>query len=577
MRGVTQARRRLTAALLAATVSVPSAAVWIAVVPTATVAAAGESVFQPVSPTRLADTREAACGCTRLDDATIRVPVTGRAGIPNGAIAAAITVTVTDTTGGGFATVYPAGTSLPVASNVNWRGGETRANGAIVQLNGGGVDVYTSSSANVIVDVAGVFVPAGASATSGRFVPVAPNRLIDTRSEDPQPADAVRRLALPPGVPGDALALAVNVTIADTGGYGFASAFPAGAARPDVSVVNADGPGQTRAATAIVPVTPAGMDVALTGTMDLIVDVVGYFTGAGAPSSPAGRFVAKPPTRVMDTRWPSVGVWTGGTRELSSAYGNVDYAAVTPVVNEVRANAAAVVYNLTVTETAFPGFVVAYPARTGRPETSSINWGLDQTVANLAITPRSQYGVALYAQFETDVIVDITGYFTGSPVQATTTAQAPNVSPGYQGESPYDLVRDAVPDAVWQRVQGIPMQTLPSIGGAAGRAWWPDQTVEFAYLIYEGFRRNVARSVAAHEIGHILAYRWDYSLGGDGRRIDALHPADGGECLAEAIGKLLFALQGRTNWFAGYGGYYDACSNGDEARSLAIEIVNATT
>ena len=569
--------RRFAAVVVAAATGFPASAVLVVVAPAGVVSAAGESVFQPVAPRRLADTREADCGCTDLGGSTIRVAIAGRAGVPANATAAAITLTVTNTGGNGFATVYPAGTGLPVASNLNWRAGETRANGAIVQLNDGAIDVYVSSGSDVIVDVAGAFVPAGATATSGRFVPLAPTRLIDTRPEDPQPADTVRRIPLPAGVPSDALAVAVNVTITETGGYGFAGAYPAAAAPPNVSVVNADGAGQTRAATAIVPVSPAGIDVALTGSMDLLVDVVGYFTGGGAPASAAGRFVPKPPTRVMDTRQVRNPVWTGGTREVQSGDGFIDYATATPVLNEVRSYAAAVVYNLTVTETSFPGFVTAYPARTGRPETSSINWGPDQTVANLAITPRSQYGVALYAQFETDVIVDVVGYFTGSPVQATTATQAPNVSPGYQGESPYDLVRDAVPPAVWDQVFWIPMQTLPSLGGAAGRAWWPDQTVEFAYLIYEGFRRNVARSVAAHEIGHILAYRWDYALGGDGRRIDALDPADGGECLAEAIGKLLFALQGRTNWFAGYGGYYEACSNGDAARSLAIEIVNATT
>jgi hypothetical protein len=568
-------RRRLAALTACAVVAAPVTVLSTVVLPAPVASAAGETVYQQVTPERLADTRQPDCGCVGLGPTTIRVQIAGRAGVPADAVAAAITLTVTNTAEAGFATVYPAGGAPPTASNVNWRGGETRANGAIVQLAGGAIDVFTSSGANVIVDVSGSFVPTGATATSGRFVPLTPTRLIDTRPEPLVPADTTRRIPLPAGVPGDALAVAVNVTITETGGYGFATAYPAGAAPPNVSVVNADGPGQTRAATAIVPVTPAGLDIALTGRMDLIVDVVGYFTGAGAPASASGRFVSKAPTRIMDTRFPSLGIWTGGTREMAVA-GNVNHSGVSSTWFEVDQNASAVVYNLTVVETSLPGFLTAYPARTARPETSSINWGLDQTVANLAITPMTTAGVAMYAQFETDVIVDVTGYFTGSQTAASGPA-APNASPGYQGETPQDLVRDSVPDAVWNSVWWIPMHTLPSLGGAAGRAWWPDQTVEFAYLIYENFRRNVARSVAAHEIGHILAYRWDYELGGDGNRIRALHPVDGGECLAEAIGYLLFAQRGRHNFSPGYNRFFDACATGVQARALAEEIVAATT
>ena len=51
------------------------------------------SRFAPVGPLRLADTREAVCGCTPVDPATIRVQIAGRDGIASGITAAAVTIT----------------------------------------------------------------------------------------------------------------------------------------------------------------------------------------------------------------------------------------------------------------------------------------------------------------------------------------------------------------------------------------------------------------------------------------------------------------------------------------------------
>ncbi|MCU1502729.1 MAG: hypothetical protein JWM12_2083, partial [Ilumatobacteraceae bacterium] len=66
--------------------------------PTPTVAATGAtpastSRFEAIRPTRLADTREADCGCTPVDADTVRVTIAGRNGIPSDIVAAAVTVT----------------------------------------------------------------------------------------------------------------------------------------------------------------------------------------------------------------------------------------------------------------------------------------------------------------------------------------------------------------------------------------------------------------------------------------------------------------------------------------------------
>jgi uncharacterized protein YkwD len=82
------------------------------------------------------------------------------------------------------------------------------------------------------------------------------------------------------------------------------------------------------------------------------------------------------------------------------------------------------VYNLATTEARAAGFITAYPAGGTRGNTANVNAiGPGTAVANLAVTATSTRGVALYSFAGEHVVVDMTGYFTGSP------AGAPNPPP----------------------------------------------------------------------------------------------------------------------------------------------------
>jgi len=122
---------------------------------------ASGSVFQPLSPTRVADTRsgsgEPYAGQTLQAGGTLEIQVAGLDGIPADAEAVSINVTVTDTTAAGFLTIYPAGTARPMASDLNWSPGETRANMDIADVGQSqSVDAYNSfGSTDVIIDVNG--------------------------------------------------------------------------------------------------------------------------------------------------------------------------------------------------------------------------------------------------------------------------------------------------------------------------------------------------------------------------------------------------------------------------------------
>ena len=60
-------------------------------------------------------------------------------------------------------TVFPCGTAVPTASNLNFAAGQTIANAVFARVGSSGqVCVYMSGSAGLLVDVNG-FVPAGSN------------------------------------------------------------------------------------------------------------------------------------------------------------------------------------------------------------------------------------------------------------------------------------------------------------------------------------------------------------------------------------------------------------------------------
>jgi hypothetical protein len=86
----------------------------------------------------------------------------GQCGIPPSAAAVSLNLTVTGATGPGYLTVYSQGTDIPLASMINFRTGQTRANNAIVPLGtGGAIAIFygqaPGNTVDVIVDVNGYF------------------------------------------------------------------------------------------------------------------------------------------------------------------------------------------------------------------------------------------------------------------------------------------------------------------------------------------------------------------------------------------------------------------------------------
>ena len=394
-----------TIGVMAAAMVVPTMMSIAVVTPGTAFAADAEqtSAYLPVAPTRLADERDSS-GLTVVDPLTFTVQIVGRAGIAE-ASAVAVTLTATAAEASGFVVAWATGTPRPTTSNLNLGRGETRANSAIVPVGADGtITVSTSAPAAVIVDVTGVFVPAESS-TSGRFVPLAGSRLLDTRTSGALRPGAVVNVPLPPTVPADATSIVVTLTTSEGAVPGFLTAFPAGAGVPSSSTLNTDAAGQIRAVGAIVPVTAAGIDVLSSAGSSIIVDIAGYFTGASGADSADGLFVPIAPTRVLDTREQPAPIHRGGT-----------------VITPAFAGQAAVAMNLTITNTKGSGYLTSLPANTGIDPASVSSITSDRrnaTVAAATIVAMSTDGVALTSSVTTHAIIDLFGYFTGSPTTAT--------------------------------------------------------------------------------------------------------------------------------------------------------------
>ena len=146
----------------------------------------------------------------------------------------------------------------------------------------------------------------------------------------------------------------------------------------------------------------------------VIIDVTGWFTGPSAAESTDGLFVpADSPQRLVDTRTGDP-LWPGGAIEVP-----------VPVTG-----ASSIVVNTTLVDAHAWGFLTAYAARTTVPDTSNVNAGAKhQTAANMAIVPVSPSGIAVSSFGGADLVVDLAGWFVGSPV-APSTGEAPkNVRP----------------------------------------------------------------------------------------------------------------------------------------------------
>jgi hypothetical protein len=117
--------------------------------------AATGALFTGMTPTRLMDTRN---GHGPIGaGGTMELAIAGQNGVPANATAVVLNVTVTGPTAASFMTVWPAGTTQPLASDLDYLAGQTVPNLVVVMVGtGGAVDFYNGmGSTQVVVDIVG--------------------------------------------------------------------------------------------------------------------------------------------------------------------------------------------------------------------------------------------------------------------------------------------------------------------------------------------------------------------------------------------------------------------------------------
>jgi hypothetical protein len=252
---------------------------------------AGSGYVAQASPQRAADTR----GKTRVGGTTIEeVAVAGVFGVPTTAAGVALNVTITGASSDGFATVFPCGQQTPTASNVNYAKGQDIPNFVIATPGvGGKVCVFSSAPADVIVDVSGHF-----EAGTGFTATAAPVRFLDSRESTRIGAGTSKELTVAGdrGIPADARGVAINVTAVGAAVDGFMTVYPCGQSTPVASNLNYTRARDVANSVLAKPGTNGKVCFYSDKTVDIVVDVSGYF-GPDSTFSPIPN-----PTRILDTR-----------------------------------------------------------------------------------------------------------------------------------------------------------------------------------------------------------------------------------------------------------------------------------
>jgi streptogramin lyase len=244
----------------------------------------GGDGYHPMAATRLYDSRtQVGPAKTPLGTTPREIAVHGVAGIPATATSIVANVTVTEPSTSSFVTMWAAGAPRPATSNLNFAKGQTTANLAVIPIGAaGGIAAVTAyGSVELVVDVVGWFDSTG----GGLFHALAPQRLLDGRvgkglNGPWQPGQTrLVKIATAGDIPAGATATVMNTTVTNGTAGSFVTVFSAGPNPPTTSSINFAA-GQT-----IANLTMPGLDGPGTvkifnqqGTVDVVGDVVGYFT-----------------------------------------------------------------------------------------------------------------------------------------------------------------------------------------------------------------------------------------------------------------------------------------------------------
>lgn len=381
--------------------------------------------YHALNPSRILDTRYGTGGSTKIPaHGTISLVVEGQGGVPaQGVEAANLDLTATGGGAAGNITVYPTGTTRPNTSSLNFVQGRDVANTVFAQLNSAGsVSFYNNSTqpVNLVADVAGYFEGGALTLLPGAYQPLSASRILDTRSAGgPYGPLSTHTLQVGTrgGIPLGVSAAVLNLTVTNATARGHITAYPSNQTLPYASNINFVA-GQSNADLVVVPLSPDGKinlhSGSVAGTVDVIVDVVGYFKSGIVPArTPGLQANVNAPKRLFDSRHLIGTTIPGKVASHDTRAVQIDGQDGIPS-SFVRA----VFVTVTTTEEEALGSITEFPGGT-RPNTSILNFTPTRDIANLVLASVGSDGkIRLYngSAAPTHLVVDVSGYITGATV-----------------------------------------------------------------------------------------------------------------------------------------------------------------
>ena len=380
-----------------------------------------------------------------------------------GTYTSAQSVTISDATMGA-AIYYTTNGSMPTTSSTLYTGAISVSTTETIQA----IAVATGYTSSAVASATYTIKPS----TTGelQFVTITPCRIADTRNATgafgaPELAGgSTRTFNIPQsscGIPSTAVAYSLNATVVPDAALGYLIVWPAGEAQPPVSTLNSDGRVKANAT-----ITAAGADdgvsVYTSDPTQFILDIDGYFVPAGTSASGL-EFYPVTPCRIADTRNP--------TGALGGPFLTGDTSRDFPVQSSacgIPATAKAYSLNITAVPHGGLGYLTAWPSGQTQPEVSTLNATTGAVTANAAIVPAGTSGeVSIYASDDTDVILDVNGYFA---------------APGTGGLSLYTVTACRVIDTrdgagAFDGVLTVPVETSVCAAPATAHAYVLNATV----------------------------------------------------------------------------------------------------
>lgn len=219
-------------------------------------------------------------------------------------------------------------------------------------------------------------------------------------------------------IPPSAMAVVANVTAVSPSGDGFVTVFPAGQGLPTAASLNVTAGSVVSNLTHVGVGSSGAVSVYSLSATDAVIDVQGYVVPPAAPATGAGLYdPLAGPVRVCDTRGGNPSGLSGPAAQCNAnrlGAGATRAVGVAPNFG-VPVGASAVVANITAVGSDGPGYLTAFPAGKSRPTAATLSYGKGQIIPNRVIVPLGAGGVFdIYSLSATDVVVDISGYYTAA-------------------------------------------------------------------------------------------------------------------------------------------------------------------